>query len=56
MEVLFGNTVKLAQMAFGLIPKIFDTVGLIDSASKQLTVTYTTVLEFTYIKSIATVK
>lgn len=56
MEVLFGNTIKLAQMAFGLIPKVFDIVDMVGSTSKQLTVIYTKVLEFTHIKSIVIVK
>ena len=32
----FGNTVKLTQVALGLVPEVFDAVDVVFTGGKQL--------------------
>ena len=52
LKVLFGNTVKLTQMAFCLVPKVLNSVNVILPLSKMCVVIDTEVAKFTHIKYI----
>jgi hypothetical protein len=49
---MFGNSVILAQMPFGLIPKVFDAIDVIMLVRKELTVIDTIVLKLGHIQGI----
>ena len=50
----FGNTVKLAQMAFSLVPKILNSVDVITTFRKVCAVIDAKMMKFTHIQYIIT--
>ncbi len=52
--MLFGNAVKLTQVAFCLVPKILNSINVILSFGKMCTVIDAKIAKFTHIKHIMT--
>ncbi len=50
--MVFGNTIVLAQMPFGLIPKVFNPIDVIMLVRKKLAVIDAIVLKLRYIQGI----